>query len=219
MPAPDSPDSDPDPAADHSSEPVTLHLVRQAQAGDESALASLYERHWERVRRVAAASLGQTLERCGAEIDDVAQDAFLEAISMLRQAQFECRSDDGFRHWLAKVVCNLVRARGRQAVRRRESPLSTLGTPSRPEPIAIGPGPSTTAGDREIQAAVLQMEERDRSVLTLRSVCGMPWREVAEAMGLTTERQAGHAYEQAIERLRRALGVHRNELEAYYRTI
>ncbi|MCA8956138.1 MAG: sigma-70 family RNA polymerase sigma factor [Planctomycetes bacterium] len=200
---------------------ATLALVAKASAGDREALADLYRRHYERVRRVAALSMGRTLRQCEADIDDVVHDAFADAFASVSQGKFECRGEGSFRRWLATIVVNKVRQRGRRAGARDERSLDEAFGTAVVEPPVPTPerGPATSAGDHEVQEALLALDEADRTVITLRHVCGMSWPEIVAETGMRTERQAAWAVQRAMQRLRERLGRSSDDLETGFRSL
>ena len=126
MAQPDQPDPGADPDEVPNGEPPaesivprfeplswTAEAAARAKTGDREALGELYRRHYERVRRCAAMSMGKTLRRCEADIEDVVHEAFVEAFDRLLAGQFdETRSAGGFRSWLSMICVNKVRGRG-----------------------------------------------------------------------------------------------------------
>lgn len=86
-------------------------LARQAAAGDAEAFAVLLERHYERIYRVAARVLGDTVEA-----GDVAQDVCVGL--PVKLASY--RGTGRFTTWLYRVVVNAARdALRRSAARQR----------------------------------------------------------------------------------------------------
>jgi len=69
-------------------------LVSRARAGDAHAFGALYERHYDRVRRIVR-------KYCWTdESEDLVHDAFLKAIEHLPDA----RSDTTFRSWVGRIA-------------------------------------------------------------------------------------------------------------------
>ena len=59
--------------------PGSVFLVRQAQDGDLEALGRLFERYYDRVRKIVRARLGRNL-RAAVDSVDVMQDTFVAAV-------------------------------------------------------------------------------------------------------------------------------------------
>jgi RNA polymerase sigma-70 factor (ECF subfamily) len=100
----------PDPlSAVPSLEPIAsdASLVEQALAGSERAVTMLYRRHARYVAGVVYRLLGSD-----AELDDVVQESFCDALAALA----ELRDPEGFRPWLARIA---VRRSYKRLARRR----------------------------------------------------------------------------------------------------
>lgn len=82
-------------------------LVRQTLTGDKAAFGMLIERHRMMAVRLAARMLGAAAEYSGAEADDVAQEACLQAFLTLNRL----RDPERFGAWLYGIVVNLCRMR------------------------------------------------------------------------------------------------------------
>ena len=107
--------------------------------------------------------------------DDVVQEAF---VRLLSRPELE---DDAARLWIFTVATNLVRDRGRTAVRRQRL-LSAV--PVAPEPLR--PPDDQIERDERVNAvrAVLErLPERDRQLLLMREE-GFRYHEMAEAVGV-----------------------------------
>ncbi|MEL6184842.1 MAG: RNA polymerase sigma factor [Myxococcota bacterium] len=82
--------------------PTTEALVLRARAGDRWAADALFRRHGPEVLRVAAVLLGRSWEA-----EDVAQDAFLQALTKLHAL----RDPSAFGPWVTRVAANMCRSR------------------------------------------------------------------------------------------------------------
>ena len=80
-------------------------LVRRARAGDAGAFSLLVERHLPAARALAA-----RLRAHPDDVDDIVQEAFLQAFAGLGRL----RDPDRFGAWLAGIVRNISRAAARQ---------------------------------------------------------------------------------------------------------
>jgi len=139
--------------------------------GFEQAVASLKDR----VHAYATRML-----RDSAEAQDVAQDALVK----LWQHR-EAVDEPGVRLWLMRTAHNLCIDRLRKCKVRSEvaggEDLMELQQDG-------GPGPENRAGAREIghgiEAALGELGDLDRAVLLMREVHGLPYGEIAAALGL-----------------------------------
>ena len=150
-------------------------LVRRAQQGDRPAFMALVEHYWGRLYRWL---LG--LARCPHAAEDLAQDAFLRAWTMLDTFQ----AGTSFRAWLFRIG-------GNRFLDTRRGP---RGKPTRPLPASLSqhePGPVGVVIAQECQAQVEQAIARLplplRSAFLLRTQEGMPFAEIAHTLGVTEE--------------------------------
>ncbi|MCB2109811.1 MAG: RNA polymerase sigma factor [Defluviimonas sp.] len=165
-------------------------LLRRFASGDRLAARDLSGRMAPLAYRVALRMLGDA-----AEAEDVAQDAM---IRLWRHAG-DWR-DEGARvsTWLYRVVSNLAIDRIR---RRRTVPLDAA-----PEPSDPAPGPeerlTETARARALEAALMDLPERQRQAVVLRHLEGLGNPEIAEIMEVGVE-----AVESLIARGKRTLAA------------
>lgn len=159
----------------------SVALMQRCAAGDEQALAALYDR-W-------ASPLLSFIERmCGdrATAEDVVQEVFLRVWRAAPRYQPTAK----YSTWLFQVARNAwLNERERQV--RRPVPVdfeapdaapSALPAPSAP----AGESPAKTALDRElserIDGAVARLPERLREVWLLGAQQGLPYQDVAAAL-------------------------------------
>jgi RNA polymerase sigma-70 factor (ECF subfamily) len=145
-------------------------LVSRAADGDLGAFEVLVERHRDVVHRVALRIVG------AADAEDVSQDAFLRAFHRLRGF----RHDAPFRSWLLRITHNSALD---HLARRGAEPVDPAGVEG--ERHADGPRPP--AERLEIRERIERLEQKLRSldvthrtVLVLRDVEGLSYREIAE---------------------------------------
>src|SRR5262245_29002800 len=85
---------------------LTLQLVRRVQSGDRAALQPLFERYYDRVRRIARVRLGAGL-RQRMDSGDIVQETFIAALSGFDR--FELRDEASLLQWLAVLLENRIR--------------------------------------------------------------------------------------------------------------
>lgn len=197
-------------------------LVDRLLAGDRAAFAGVVTDYSPVMRHVARGFVASA-----AAADDVVQEAWLTVIRSLES--FEGRS--ALRTWIVGITVNIARRRGVQDA--RAVPWSTVdddgtGTvdparfqgPGDPHPggwTSVGAptawAPERRALDAEaaalVGAALAQLPEHQRVVVTLRDVDGLSSEEVCAALGLTPGNQR--------ILLHRGRARLRQELEDYYR--
>src|SRR2546430_4444946 len=146
-------------------------LVERASAGDQASFRELFERYHDRVWRYAYLRLGRN-----EDASDLVQDVFLSVWQVLPTFRYE--HEGSFPGLVFRIAARRVTDRVRQRVRRPAVPLEEA-----PEGAVEVEG---GAGAREVLVEALALiPERQREVVVLRFVVGLPTREIAEAMGKT----------------------------------
>ena len=168
-------------------------VLARARAGDEAAFAALVDRYHPRLIRLAATFVGR---RDLAE--DVAQETGLAALRGLEH--FEGRSS--LKSWLFQICANRARTLG--AREQRVQPIDptdavVAGERFRPDGSwAVAPERwSATVADRLddaalvalVRAAVDDLPDGQRAVVSLRDVEGLPAAEVCAVLGITEANQ------------------------------
>jgi RNA polymerase sigma-70 factor, ECF subfamily len=149
-------------------EPADEELVRRYLRGDRPAFSELMERHGRRVYNLAFRMLGRP-----EDADDATQETFL--ICYRKLSSF--RGTSAFTTWLHRVTVNVCHDALRKRV--REGPAREEEVEPRPVP-----DPSEAAADAmDVQRALLSVPEEFRAVLILHDVQGVPYQEIAEALG------------------------------------
>ncbi len=171
-------------------------LVARVRAGAFGVFEALVRRHARRVHRAVRSIL-----RDEAEVEDAAQQAFLQAFVAIRR--FEGAS--AFSTWITRIALNEALMRARQA---RRGPMWVVPDPELLPSTASGPEQQASA--RELVAlvrqAVRRLPPRHREAFHLRCVEGLSVTDAAARLGIT---------EAAVKiRLSRARRVLRHALEA-----
>ena len=213
---PTAPPSAEPPAADRDAP-----LLAALRAGDEQAFATLVRRHHASLKRVARAYVSTD-----AVAEEVAQDTWLAVIAGIDRFQERA----SFKTWLFHILANKAKTRGKRE--RRIVPFASLAragdepavSPDRfqgegdawPDHWATPPRPwedperrlqSLEARDL-LRAAIGELPDTQRAVLTLRDVEGLEAEEVCRLLDLSPGNQ------RVI--LHRARARVRAELERYY---
>jgi RNA polymerase sigma-70 factor (ECF subfamily) len=190
----------------------TCQEVRAAQGGDGGALDRLFARYLPRVRAMVAARTGRLQREC-AEIEDLVQETFRDAIVGLRQ--IDHASEGMFVAWLARCVENNVRDQARRGLAQKRGggkvkPFAALQT-SLSESLFAGredPASQVARGkeaEERIERALLALGPRYREVIALRVHGELSYREIAAAMGLPSENTANVLFLRARARLQQVL--------------
>jgi RNA polymerase sigma-70 factor (ECF subfamily) len=144
-------------------------LVRDHLGGDRQAFTALVERHQRRVYNVAYRMLGRPEDAA-----DATQDVFVTCLRKLHGF----RGASAFTTWLHRVTVNVcydaLRSRKREQPARGDEPMEP---PPAPDPAEA----ADAAVD--VQRALLLVPEEFRAALILHDVQGVPYEEIAEAIG------------------------------------
>ena len=173
----------------------SLDLVRSAQNGDNAALNLLFERYYERVRRVVRMRLGNKLRQ---EMDsgDILQETFLAAAKAFDK--YEVREEAALINWLAKLAENqIIRAADYHGAQKRAQDrkmhiqsLAGAGNQSDAQTFQLpgdAPKPVDEAAGHEeealLESCVAQLGDEHRELIILREYAGASWDEIARETG------------------------------------
>jgi RNA polymerase sigma-70 factor (ECF subfamily) len=158
--------------------PADDDLVVRART-DRAAFGLLYDRYYPGVTRYCVRRL---FDREIAE--DVVSDVFLTLAAKLRD--FPGRTETDFRRWLFRIATNAVHAYLRQTRRRQEIWEAAARSRHR------APRASSDASSEwerldwpAVYQAVLELDERDQSLVMLRFFAGLSHEEIAAVVEMT----------------------------------
>ena len=172
-------------------------LLSRARAGDSTALDELCSRYIPRLRRWAHGRLPSWARGGALDTHDLVQDTMAHVV--LRLPTFEPRHDAAFQAYLRQALLNRIRDEIRRAQRHPPAdPLDTSRPSSEPSPLeeAIG----AEALDR-YEAALQRLKPGDREAIIVRIEMGLPYADVAEALGKPSAAAAHMAVSRALVRL------------------
>ncbi len=151
-------------------------IIRDCQAGDESAFAELVERFHGRAYWVAYGLLSDQ-----EEAKDVTQDAFLRVYRALDRFDF----NQNFYTWLYRIVVNLSIDRIRKVSKARSVALDDVGEPPADGELGSAPdgGLEQRETAREVRAVLQRLPEKYRTVMALRELNGLSCKEIAGIVG------------------------------------
>jgi RNA polymerase sigma factor (sigma-70 family) len=168
-------------------------LIQRAKRGDKPAYEELVYAYQGIAFRTAYVLAGNS-----ADAEEAAQDGFVKAWRALGRF----RDGAPFRPWLLQIVANEARNRRRSAGRRAH--LALRAATEHPSGDAA-PSPEAALLSTEqregLLAAVNELPEDQRSVITLRYFVGLSEQEVAETLDLPTGTVKSRT-SRALERLR-----------------
>lgn len=168
-------------------------------AGDTAAFGVLVERH----RGLVFALMRRYAPR-PEDAADLTQQAFLRALEASRRifGRFRPTTPAPFRSWLLRVALNLAKNHARHGQRWRPVLVEARAEDTALDP-AEGAQEALERAEREqrVRAAVLALPRRQREVLALRVDGGLPFKDIAETLGIT-ENNAKVQFHHAVKRLK-----------------
>jgi len=203
----------PIPAARMSDREVDQQLVERAQRGDKHAFEMLVLKYQRKLERLLSRVI-----RDPAEIEDVAQEAFIKAYRALPNF----RGDSAFYTWLYRIGINTAKnyliALGRRA------PTSTEFDSEEAEGFEDAAGlrdintPESELASKQIAQtvndAIAALPEELRTAITLRELDGLSYEEIAQIMNCpigTVRSRIFRAREAVAEKLRPQLGTSKDK--------
>ena len=156
-------------------------LIRRTLGGNEEAFRELVERYKSRAFSVAVGIVGNRDDAL-----DVVQESFVKTYYRLKEFRF----GSNFYTWFYRLLVNQAIDRWRKTGRSAEVPfdegwLSEETTP--PDAFTSPATPEELLMRRELgellQNAIAALPEHHRAVILLREVEGMPYEDIAKAMG------------------------------------
>lgn len=160
-------------------EPSDDDLVEAARGGDDSAYATLWQRHVESGRRAARAVSPSV------DPDDLVSEAFTSILAAIRSGG---GPREGFRPYLFSTIRNIAASWGRRS---KEQPLDDLDERPADAPADM----AEVVADRSVLAqAFRELPARWRTLLWYIEVEGMKPREIAPLLGMSPNAVSALAY-------------------------
>jgi RNA polymerase sigma-70 factor (ECF subfamily) len=188
-------------------------LVERAQRGDKRAFEMLVAKYQRKLARLLSRFI-----RDPAEIEDVAQEAFIKAYRALPSF----RGDSAFYTWLYRIGINTAKnylvAMGRRAPTSTEFDSEEAETFEDAEHLRDVNTPENEMMSRQIAQTVnetlAQLPEELRTAITLREIEGLSYEDIANIMNCpigTVRSRIFRAREAIAERLRPLLGTSKDK--------
>jgi RNA polymerase sigma-70 factor (ECF subfamily) len=146
------------------------NLISRLGRGDPEALREVYERYADDVYRIALRLTGSS-----ADAYDVTHDVFLG----LPEAMQRYDPERDFPSWLRGVAVRTAQMSIRTVGRRREVELSALAG------LAVGSRRDALVNRLTLERALDQLSPTLRSVVVLRELEGLSYKEIADLLGIT----------------------------------
>jgi RNA polymerase sigma-70 factor (ECF subfamily) len=175
-------------------------LVVRARS-DRSAFAALYDQYYPRILRYC---LRRLFVRELAE--DATSEVFLRIAAHL--PSFAGTTETDFRRWLFRIATNAVNAQLRRAQRRQE----LFQAAARNRRLSASDGTASAAPLVEmldwplLYQAILELESRDQTIVTLRFFADLPHEEIADIVGASAG-AVRTALSRILDRLRARFAV------------
>ncbi len=150
-------------------------LIEMVRRGDPAGASELFARYATPLLRFTARMTGNA-----AEAEEVTQDVFLRMISRVGQYDGRARVAS----WLFAIAANACRDRLRSAWRTTSVPLDGTADPAGPAD-AIEARMLERERRHAVRAALAKLTREQREVLLLARYRGMPYAEVATALGIS----------------------------------
>ena len=174
---------------------TSVELLARARAGDEVALNDLCERYLARLQKWAHGRL-PPYARGALDTHDIVQDTLSQVVQRL--GSFEPRHDGAFQAFLRTSLLNRIRDQIRWAQRRPTDALASDRPADGPSPFEQAVG--TEAVER-YEAAMDCLKPADREAIIARIELGLPYAEVARALGKPSVAAAHVAVSRALVKL------------------
>lgn len=174
-------------------------LLRRARGRDPDALSRLVAVYSERV-------FGLLYRLTGSRdvAEDLLQETFLRVVRSIEDYEHTGR----FESWLFRIAANLARDRARRHGRPPVASIDDVDVDAgRLVPAGDNPAERVADGDerRRLEAALARLPDLDREVIALRHYSELPFREIAELLGVPLGTALARAH-RALVHLRRELG-------------
>jgi len=187
---------------------VDAELVSRVQAGDKQAFDLLVIKYQRKIMRLLSRMI-----RDPAEIEDVAQEAFIKAYRALPQF----RGDSAFYTWLYRIAINTARnwlAANKRAPSTPSAFENEEGeTFNESDVLTDGSNPESEMASRQIaetvNKAINDLPEELRNAIVMREIDGMSYEDIAQSMNCpigTVRSRIFRAREAIAIRLRPLLG-------------
>jgi RNA polymerase sigma factor (sigma-70 family) len=180
---------------------ASMELLERARSGDSDALNDLCARYLPRLQKWAHGRL-PAWARGALDTNDLVQDAMSQVVRRL--GSFEPRHDGAFQAFLRTALVNRIRDEIRRAHRRPTDVLATDRPAEGPSPIEEAIGSEALA---RYEAALQRLRPTDRAAILARIELGLPYTEVAQALGKPSVAAAHVAVSRALLKLAKEMSI------------
>jgi len=174
----------------------TIDLIRKAQNGDKKSLDLLFERYYDRVKRIVKLRLTEGI-RNKVETFDIVQEVFYKVLKSFKDfSQF--KTESSFLHWLSKIVENTIKDEidyftAEKRNFKKEFPLEYPQNDAENIQYQTFPGndptPSKVLEHEEemklIESAILNLSNLEKEVIIMHYYEGLSFKEISEKLNKT----------------------------------
>lgn len=175
------------PVAPEDSQPEDAELVERAQDGDREAFGQLVKRYQEKVYSICYGKVKDEQDAM-----DVTQDVFVKVFRYLENFEQE----SSFYTWLYRITVNtsidFLRKQSRKAQVDYDDSIKSEEDVEGNEllmPSRLGVNPDEAFGRKELRQKMLEalesLSEKHRTILNLREVEGLSYKEMAEVLDIS----------------------------------
>jgi RNA polymerase sigma-70 factor, ECF subfamily len=181
---------------------ILLHLARQ---GDQKSLDSLFRLWYQRAYQMAMRYVAD---------EHMAREAVQHTFIAVQQHLDQLQQPEKFVGWLYRTVINSCRMEGRKKQRSR---LTEFRLDARQEPLAQNPDRNLQLEQRNrlLMDAVYQLPEDQRTVVMLKELDGLKFREIADLLQIPENTAKSRLYV-GLKALKQILVEQRLTKEMYY---
>jgi RNA polymerase sigma-70 factor (ECF subfamily) len=180
-----------------------MELLSRARSGDTIALNELCARCLPRLQKWAHGRL-PPWARGALDTHDLVQDALAQVVHRL--GSFEPRHDGAFQAFLRTALLNRIRDEIRRAQRRPTGVLASDRPADGPSPLEEAIGSEALA---RYEAALQRLKSMDRKAIIARIELGLPYTDVAQALGKPSVAAAHVAVSRALVKLAKEMSIRR----------
>lgn len=170
-------------------------LYAKIHRKDKSWQREAFDRYYGLVHRLLVRALGP-----GADIEELVDDVFLSFFESAQRIQ----AADKIRSYVVSITMNRLRAEIRR--RKRAEFLRWTGVIEEPDQNAGHDDPKAKAALIQLSRILDELNAEERATFLLRSLEGMPFAEIAEALSIsesTAHRRARRANEHVMKKVAR----------------
>lgn len=202
----------------------TYTLLERHRAGDATALQTLIERYYTRIKRIVRVRMWPALS-ARESVDDVVQDVLVRIVESVDR--FEKRDDAHWIDWVARMAQNEISNRARHHRAKKRGGVakamqvyaeSASGFDLPAETTGVASKVSRTELEEVVDQCLSELSEVHREVILLRDYASCEWKAIAVVMGKPSAEACQELHRRAKrelgERLRKRIGSDESPHEA-----